>query len=429
VRRLARIAVDVRPLRDSRDFRLLTLGAIVTGLGTQAALVALPYQLYVITGSPFLTGLLGLVELGPLVTASLWGGALADRFDRRKLLLACQVALVLVAAGLAAAAFAGTPPVWLVYVLAGASAGASAVERVTRAAIVPNTVPRDRLRSALSLTFGLYQLTSVVGPAVGGVLIAALGVDWVYAIDAVSCLGMAVAAWAMRPQPPVGAGEHEPVMRSIATGLSFVRRSQALVGSFVIDLCAMTFGMPRALFPVLSLTVFHTGASGTGALLAAVSAGATAAALTTGWLEHARWLGRIVLASVAVWGVAIAGAGMMSSIVPAAILFAVAGAADSVSAVCRSTISQSVTPDQMRGRMSSVFSLVVASGPRLGDIEAGSVASAATPRFSVVSGGLACVASVAVVAVMFPQLAAYDGRVAAPVSAPDGAPEPDPVEA
>jgi MFS family permease len=414
---LRRIAVDVSALRESRDFRLLTIGEIVTGLGTQAALVALPYQVYVLTRSPFLTGLLGLVELGPLVTASLWGGALADRFDRRRLLLLTQLALVAVAAALAAAAFAGSPPVWLVYLLAGAAAGSAAVERVTRTAVVPNVVSAERLRSALALHFGLYQLTMVIGPAVGGVLISALGLGWVYAIDAASCLGMAAAVWAMSPQPPFGAGEHEPVLRSIRTGLGFVRRSQALVGSFVIDLCAMTFGMPRALFPVLSLTVFHAGASGTGVLLAAVSAGATVAALTTGWLEHARWLGRITLASVAVWGVAIAGAGAMSSIVPAAILFAVAGAADSVSAVCRTTISQSVTPDHMRGRMSSVFSLVVASGPRLGDVEAGAVASAATPRFSVVSGGVACIASVAIVAALFPQLAAYDGRTAAPVGA------------
>jgi MFS family permease len=413
---LRRIAVDVRPLRESSDFRLLTIGSIVTGLGAQAALVALPYQVYVITRSPFLTGLLGLVELGPLVSASLFGGALADRFDRRRLLLATQLALMAVSAGLAAASFAGEPEVWLLYVLAGLLAGASGVERVIRSAIVPNTVRPERMRSALSLTFGLYQLTMVVGPAVGGVLIAALGVKWVYAIDAATCLGMALAAWAMTAQPPLGVEEHEPVMRSIRTGLSFVRRSQALVGSFVIDLCAMTFGMPRALFPVLSLTVFHAGATGTGVLLASVSAGATVAALTTGWLEHARWLGRIVLASVTVWGLAIAAAGFMSSIVPAALLFAVAGAADSVSAVCRSTISQSLTPDHMRGRMSSVFSLVVASGPRLGDVEAGTVASLASPRFSVVSGGLACVASVAVVAVLFPKLATYDGDVAAPTA-------------
>jgi MFS family permease len=418
---LRRIAVDVRPLRDSRDFRLLTIGSIVTGLGAQAALVALPFQVYVLTRSPFLTGLLGLVELGPLVSASLFGGALADRFDRRRLLLMTQLALVAVSAALAGVSLAHDPPVWALFVLAGALAGASAVEQVTRSAIVPNTVGPERLRSALSLTFGLYQLTMVVGPAVGGVLIAALGVKWVYAIDAATCLGMALAAWAMSPQPPIGAEEHEPVMRSIRTGLSFVRRSQALVGSFVIDLCAMTFGMPRALFPVLSLTVFHAGAEGTGILLASVSAGATVAALTTGWLEHARRLGRIVLASVAIWGLAIAAAGLMTSIVPAAILFAVAGAADSVSAVCRSTISQSLTPDHMRGRMSSVFSLVVASGPRLGDVESGTVASLSSARFSVVSGGLACIASVGVVALLFPDLARYDGDVAAPIAAPEPA--------
>src|SRR3954452_23938753 len=227
--KLSRLRPDTTALRESRELRSLVLGNFVSGMGTQAGLVALPFQLYVITGSPFLTGLLGAAELVPLVTASLWGGALGDRFDRRPLLLGIQVALVAVAAGLAAAAFAGTPPVWLLYVLAGLAAGASAIERVTRAAIVPNTVRPERLRGALSLTFGLYQLTMVIGPAVGGVLIAALGVDWVYAIDAASCLGMVVAAWMMGPQAPIGAEEHEPVMRSIGTGLAFVRRSRALV--------------------------------------------------------------------------------------------------------------------------------------------------------------------------------------------------------
>jgi MFS family permease len=412
-----RIAVDTRPLRESRDYRLLIVGGLVTGFGTQAGLVALPYQVYVETHSPALTGLLGAVELGPLVAASLFAGALADRFDRRRLLLACQVALVAVAAALAAAAFAGHPPVWLLYVLAGAAAASTAVERVTRAAIVPNVVAPERLRAALSFTFGMYQVAMVVGPALGGLLIAALGIGAAYTVDAVSCLGMAAAAFAMSPQRPIGA-RHEPVLRSIRSGLGFVRRSQALVGSFAIDLAAMTFGMPRALFPVLSLSVYHAGASGTGLLFAAVSAGATVAALTTGWLEDARWLGRIVLGAVAVWGVAIAAAGLVGSIVAATVLFAIAGAADSVSAVCRSTISQTLTPDSVRGRMSSVFSLVVASGPRLGDVEAGTIASVASPRVSVVSGGVACVASVGLIAALFPELARYDGRTAGPIEAP-----------
>jgi MFS family permease len=411
-----RIAVDTRPLRESRDYRLLIGGGLVTGFGTQAGLVALPYQLYVETRSPALTGLLGAVELVPLVTSSLVAGALADRFDRRRLLLACQVALVAVAGALAAAAYAGHPPLGLLYVLAGALAGSSAVERVTRAAIVPNVVAPERLRAALSFSFGMYQVAMVAGPALGGLLIASVGLGATYTVDAVSCVGMVAAAFAMSPQRPIGA-EREPVLRSIRSGLGFVRRSQALVGSFAIDLAAMTFGMPRALFPVLSLSVYHAGATGTGLLFAAVSAGATVAALTTGWLEDARWLGRIVLGAVAAWGLAIAAAGLVGSIVVAAILFAVAGAADSVSAVCRSTISQTLTPDAVRGRMSSVFSLVVASGPRLGDVEAGAVASLATVRVSVVSGGLACVASVGLVAALFPQLARYDGRTARPIGA------------
>jgi MFS family permease len=407
---LANLTPDVRPLRESRDFRLLMLGQLVTGLGSQAALVALPFQVYTLTGSPLLTGLLGLAELGPVMAASLLAGALADRHDRRVLLQLCQIALVVLAAGLTAAAVHGDPPIWLLFLLAAGTAGASSVERVTRGAIVPNTVAPRLLRGALSMSFGLMQLTMVIGPAVGGLLIAGFGVEVAYALDAVSCLGMWAAAAAMSPQPPIGAERHEPVLRSIRSGLGFVRRSQALVGSFVIDLAAMGFGMPRALFPVLAVSVFHAGASGAGFLLAAVSAGATVAAVTTGWLENARFLGRITLAAVAVWGIAIAAAGFMTTLWAAALLFAVAGAADSVSAVCRTTIMQSVTPDTMRGRMSSVFTLVVTGGPRIGDVESGAVAALTSPRLSVISGGLACVACVVVLALALPGLVAYDAR-------------------
>src|SRR3954464_12644783 len=238
-RLISRIAVDTRGLRESRDFRLLTIGSVITGLGTQAALVALPYQVYVISRSAFLTGLLGLVELGPLIALSLFGGALADRFDRRQLLLVAQIALVVVASGLAAAALLGTPPLWLLYVLAGLSTAAAAIERVTASAMVPNLVSPERLRSALALTFGLYNVTMVVGPALGGLLIAAAGVEGASTGDAVAWGEMVVGAYMMSPQPPApgAAGEErEPIFRSIATGLRFVRSERALVGSFVIDL-------------------------------------------------------------------------------------------------------------------------------------------------------------------------------------------------
>src|ERR1700749_1377025 len=168
----SKIAVDVQPLRESRDFRLVTLGAVITGFGSQAALVALPYQVFVITGSAFLTGLIGLAELGPLSVPSSFGGARADRFDRRRLLLLCQFALVAIAAALALAAASGPPPEWLPLLLAPAVGGASAIERVVRAAIVPKTVSEEQLPAAVSLTYGLYQLTAVAGPGFGGVLIA-----------------------------------------------------------------------------------------------------------------------------------------------------------------------------------------------------------------------------------------------------------------
>ena len=406
---LSRIAVDVTPLRASRDFRRLTAGTVITGLGTQATLVALPYQVFIVTGSAFQTGLIGAAEIVPLAVGSLYGGALADRFDRRVLLLTCQLALVGVAAALALAAISGKPPVWVLYILAAAMAGASALQQTTCAAIVPNTVPPTQLRGALSLTYGLEQLTMVAGPGIGGLLIAAFSISVPYALDAVSCLGMALAAWAMSPQPVAVGVEHEPILRSIRSGLSFVHRQKPVMAGFVVDLSATTFGMPRALFPVLALPVYHAGAGGTGLLYAAVAAGSTVAALTTGWLLCARYLGRIILVAVAVWGLFIALAGVVDSIWIAALLFAAAGAADSVSAVCRSTMLQTLTPDRMRGRTNSVYGLVVAGGPRLGDIESGTVAALTSATFSVLSGGLACLASAVVVAARFPQLVAYDG--------------------
>lgn len=420
----SRIAVDTSSLRESRDLRLLLAGELVTGLGTQATLVALPYQLYVETKSAFLTGLLGAVELGPLMAMALLGGAFADRRDRRRMLLVIQAALILGASALAALAFAGSPPVALLYVLGAFMAGFGAVQNVTAASIVPNLVAPERLRSALALNYGLNTLTMVVGPGLGGILIGLLGLGAAYTIDAASCVAILGAVWMMSPQPPrvsaeVAAAAPEKVWASIRDGLRFVRGNHALMGSFAIDLVAMTFGMPRALFAVLSVSVYHTGASGTGLLYASVAAGATVAALTTGWLSHARRLGLIVIWAVVAWGVAIALAGAASSLWIAAGMLALAGAADSVSAVCRSSINQSVTPDHLRGRMSSVFTMVVTSGPRLGDVESGSVAALAGVRASVISGGIACVAGVALIVLAFPALARFDAErdvVVAPVS-------------
>ena len=405
-----RVAVDLSVLRDSRNLRLLAIGEVLSGFGSQAVLVAIPFQVYVLTQSAALVGLLGLVELVPIIVFSLLGGAIADRMERRKLMLIGQTAIASAAAGLAAISIAGDPPVALIFFFASLLAAGATVDNVTRSAIVP-ALAGDRLRAALSITYGLHTMAAVIGPALGGLMIAAFGVEAAYtgqAIGFVVMMGITLALPRLEPAPTDT--EHAPILRSIAEGLRFVRGNSALMGSFAIDLVAMTFGMPRALFAVLALTVFDAGASGTGLLYASVSAGATIAALTTGWVEHARWLGRIVIGAVTVWGLAIAAAGFMPSLWPAAALLAVAGAADSISAVCRSIINQTVTPEHLRGRMSAIFMLVVTSGPRLGDVESGIAASLTTASVAVVSGGFACVVGVAVIVALFPALAKYDGR-------------------
>jgi MFS family permease len=409
---VARIAVDLTALRESRDLRLLTIGQACAGLGTQAALVAIPYQVYVLSHSAFLVGLTGAVELLPLVLGSLLGGAYADRHDRRKIMLGAQVGETLVAIALLVATAMGEPHVAIIFVLAALLAGSGAVANVTRSAAVP-ALAGENLRSALALNFSVTSLSSVVGPGLAGLVIAGAGLGVLYAVVAVAFVAMVALIVPIRPLPPApleDGGEHLAIHRSILEGLGFVRSNRALMGSFVIDIAAMAFGMPRALFAVLSLTVFNAGAAGTGLLYAAVSAGAVIAAVTTGWLEGARWLGRITIVAVVVWGVAIAAAGLAGSIWIAALLLAVAGAADSVSAVCRSVINQTVTPERMRGRMSSVFMLVVQSGPRLGDVESGVAASLMPVGTAVSVGGLACLVAVGLTVLAFPQLAAYDGR-------------------
>jgi MFS family permease len=406
LRGLRAVVVDTGPLRDSRDYRLLALGGFVSGLGTQVTLVALPFQVYVLTGSSFDVGLIGLAELLPLIALSLIGGALADRTERRRLLLGAQLVQLSTSALLAAGAAAGPPPVAALYALAGIAAAASAVDRPTRSAMIPGLVAPQQLQPAVSFSYGLTQLTMVVGPAAGGIVIASAGLRWAYALDVVTFAAMVTAVRLMRRQPPP-APAGESFLRAVRSGLRFAAGRGELMGSFGVDLLAMTFGMPRALFPALSLTLYHAGATGVGLLYAALSFGATVSALSTGWLGRMRRLGRIVVVAIAGWGVAVAMAGLTHTLAVAMACLAVAGAADSVSAVCRSTILLTATPDAMRGRMSAIFTLVVTGGPRLGDVESGSVAALFGAQAAVASGGILCVLGLAPIVAAFPAFWAY----------------------
>lgn len=412
-----RILPDLSPLRDSRQYRLLWTGQLVSFLGRQVTVVAVPLHVFLLTDSSLAVGMLGIAQFVPLLAFSLVGGAVADAMDRRKLLLVTQALLASTSVGLALNATGGDPAVWPLYVLTGAAAGLSAIDSPTRTAAIPGLVRRDQLPAALALNQVLYQVGQVVGPAVGGVAIARFGFAAAYWVDAVSFLAAAVAVVRMDPMVPAGGGTRAGV-RSIAEGLRFLKGRRALQGTFLVDINAMVFGMPRALFPELGTAVFGGGAATVGLLNAAPAAGALVGALTTGWVSGVRRPGVAVLWAVAVWGLAIAAFGLVPWLPVALALLALAGAADVVSAVFRNTILQLEAPDRLRGRLNAVHIAVVTGGPRLGDAEAGAVAALAGTRFSVVSGGLACVVGVAALARLLPELAAWR-----PPPDPDGEPD------
>ena len=404
-----RSVLDLSPLRESREFRLLWIGELISHTGRHITIVALPFQIYELTGSALAVGLIGLTQLGPLIVFSLLGGAIADRMDRRRLLMISQVGSAIGSGFLLATALAGNPPVWTVYASSAFAAVFSALDSPARTAAIPNLVPKDRISSAIALNQLLFQVNDVAGPAVGGVIIAGLGLPWAYGIDTITFVAAIATLGLMRPMPPSEDGPRPSVGRAVREGFAYLRGRRVLQSTFAVDLNAMVFGMPRALFPVLADRAFGVGPAGLGLLYAAPGAGALVGALLTGWVRHVKHQGRAVLWAVAVWGLAIVGFGL-STAAPfwlALTFLAIAGAADVISAIFRGTILQSSVPDRLRGRLSAIHIMVVTGGPRLGDVEAGLVAQLTTPVISAVSGGVACVAGVGLLAWLVPQFRRY----------------------
>ncbi|HZA61032.1 MAG TPA: MFS transporter [Actinomycetota bacterium] len=405
--RIRGLAIDLSPLRVSRDYRLLWIGEMVSHTGRHISVVALPYQIFVLTDSTLAVGMLGLVQFVPLIIFSIIGGAIADAMDRRRLLAWTQVGLTAGSLMLVGGAIAGDPPLWFLYLTAGIIAALSGLDAPARTAAIPGLVPKGKLAAAIALNFGVFQASDVIGPAVGGLIIARAGLAWAYGIDAFTFLVALYTVWRMRPMPPQHEGQ-EPArgFRSVREGFAYLRGRRVLQSTFWIDLNAMVFGMPRAVFPALALVHFRVGPAGLGLLYAAPAAGAVLGLLSSGWVNRVRRQGRAVLWAVAAWGAAIAVFGITPFWL-GLILLAVAGWADIVSAVLRSTILQQTVPDRLRGRLSSIHFAVVVGGPRLGDVEAGVVAHLFTPTISVISGGLACIAGAGVIALLIPQLARY----------------------
>jgi MFS family permease len=401
------LAIDVTPLRQARDFRLLWMGQLISLTGRQITTVAVPFQVFLLTRSSLAVGLIGLVEVVPLVVFGIAGGPISDRVDRRRLLLITEAGLAVTSSLLFVGALTGHPPLGYVYAVAGLQAGLMGVNAPTRSAAVPNLVSRAHLPAAMALTQVLFNTSMIVGPALAGLILAHLGISWAYAIDVLTYSASITAVLLLRPMPPRrDAGDPATTgWQAVKEGFAYLRGKRVLISTFLIDLDAMIFGMPRAVFPVLALTVFHVGPQGLGLLYAAPAVGALAGALTAGWVGRVRHRGRAVIWAVVLWGAAITGFGLSGGLFLLGLAFlAFAGAADVISAVFRGTILQLMVPDALRGRLSAINIMVVTGGPRLGDVEAGAVASLVSPWFSVVSGGIACVLGALLLAKKYPEL-------------------------
>jgi MFS family permease len=416
------LALDVSPLRASVPYRALWLGQLLSQVGTQMRFVAVPYQVFRITGSTVAVGLIGLVEVVPLVVFSLAGGALADSMDRKALVGWVHVGLIGSAVALAALSFGAAPSLAWIFVLTGFSSACSAVERPARTSMAPALVAAELLPAIMALRHVVIQTTQIVGPALGGLLIGVLaargrgfdGVAWVYVIDAVTFVA---ALASLRWIPSLAPARADAAPRSlrdqvaaIREGVRFSVADPVILGVFVIDLVAMIFGMPRAVFPALAERSFG-GPDALGLLYAAPAAGALVGALTTGWVKNVRRHGLAVIVAVGAWGVAIALAGVsLFSFALTLLLLAFAGAADVVSAVFRGTILLERTPESLWGRVSALQLMVVNSGPRLGDVEAGLVAGAVGVPGSIVIGGVASIVGTAWVAARWPQFRLHESR-------------------
>ena len=401
------LVIDLEPLRRDTDFRRLWTGQSINVIGNQITRVALPYQVYVLSGSTLALAALVLVQLVPLLVFTLGGGAIADAMDRRRVLLITQVGLAGTSLMLVFLSVQEQPALPLLFVVAFIASGFSAFEWPARSSAIPRLVPKERLRAAIALGQLSFNGGSVIGPAIAGALIAAAGVAGAYAVDLVTYALSLAMLIRMRPIPPLG-GTGRPGLEAIREGLRFVRVRRLILSTFAIDLNAMIFGSPRTLYPVLALDVFRTGPVGLGLLAAAPAFGALVAILLSGGISRFRRIGRGILFAVAAWGGAILLFGLSTSFFVLALGFlAIAGAADVVSAVFRSSVVQMETPDELRGRVAAIHILVVTSGPQVGDIEAALVASAIGAQLSVMSGGLLCLLGVLVVARAFPELDAH----------------------
>jgi MFS family permease len=399
---------DVRPLRH-RDFRLLFVGQLVSSMGSYMTFVAVPYQVFQITHSSLAVGLLGLAEIGPILAFAFLGGALADAIDRRLLFVLTELAFAATSALLLANALLASPRLWPLYLVAAAQGGLFAFQRPAQTALLPRLVPNDEVTAAGALNAMNTSAGMVAGPALAGFLIAGAGLPVSYGLDVVSFVVSLVALAMMRSSPPPRDAER-PSLRRVMDGLRYARGRQDLLGTYLVDMVAMFFGMPEALFPAVAASL--GGPRVLGLLFAMPAVGSLLANATSGWTGLVQRMGWGVILAAAIWGLAIVGFGLAGSLPVALLCLVVAGAADMISGIFRMAIWNRTIPDAIRGRMASIELLSYTSGPALGNTESGLVASLVSVRFSIVSGGVACILGCVICALALPSFRRFDLRTA-----------------
>ena len=414
--KVGRLFADLTPLRQSAPFRRLWIGHSVGTVGQQMTGVAVALQVYDITGSSFSVGLVGLFQFVPLVVLGLYGGALLDRVDRRRVALFATMGLWGCTVALAAQALAGVGSVALLYGIIAVQSGFFAFSNPARNSIVPRLVPIGLLPAANALNTLTWGIAFTLGPVLAGLVVAAAGTTTVvYLIDLVLFAVAVWAMWRLPSLPPEGVAQDAPRgWASVLQGLRFLRGKRNLQMSFYLDMAAMVFGMPRALFPAIATMWFGGSVADValvvGLLSAAPAVGSLIASSLSGPLGGVRRQGLAVFISILVWGSAIAVFGVWHWLPAALVLLAIAGGADSVSAIFRATILQAATPDDYRGRLQGIHTVVVVGGPRLGDVESGAVAALFGETISAASGGLLCIVAAVGLVAWAPSFLKYDAR-------------------
>jgi MFS transporter, ENTS family, enterobactin (siderophore) exporter len=414
--RIGQIAIDTTPLRESKDFRLLFTGRFVSTAGNMVATTAANWQVFSLTHSSLNVGLLTLANAAGQFTGLLIGGMLADSHDRRRVMLASRVPLVVLSALLALNSLLSHPMLWAIYVLVLGTGALSGLGSPASTAAVPALVGDDRLPAAAALNAMGGQLGQLGGPALAGVLIAGPGLAVCYGLDAVCLAIFGATLWFIKPLPPIGKVSR-PGLKSMAEGLRYVTKNGVVGGMLAVDTSAMIFGMPSALFPAIASEHFHGGAATFGLLTAAPGFGALIGAATSGWTSHLRRPGVVVIIAGLAWGAAIVAFGFSDNLAVGLVFLALAGMADLFSEVLRNALLQRYTPDRLRGRVTSVYLAQVTTAPSIGNFEAGVVAQLLGTTFSVVSGGLICVAGALLLGVLNPAL--RNAKLSGPAPEPD----------